>query len=188
MIQDILKILMDSSRVENYVAPAKIKTYQSLVLNIDEIADVEANTEVDVPRWLAQELVKADLAELSSDEKVTIEELARLAFLETRTIGTASTLQKLPPEFYVKVKHEIEVTLSRLSRNPTSEIIEKYRKTEMFVRDIVRSRLRKILSLVLTVEEPKDVITKLTPEEKTLYRVLRDIIKFWIEETTGLKY
>ncbi len=188
MIQDILKILMDSSRVESYVAPAKAKTYQNLVLNIDEISYVEANTEIDVPRWLAQELEKAGLVELSSDEKVTIEELARLAFLETRTIGTASTLQKLPPEFYVKVKHEIEALLNELSRNPTSEVIEKYRKAEMFIRDIVRSRLRKILNLVLTVEEPKDIITKLTPEEKTLYRVLRDIIKFWIEETTGLKY
>ena len=188
MIRDVLKILMDSSRVENYVAPAKVKALHDLVLNVDEVLDVEANNEVDVPRWLAQELSKAGLAKLSPEEKVTIEELARLAFLETRTIGTASTLQKLPSEFYVKVKHEIEVSLNELSRNPSSKTIEKYRKIEMFVRDIVRSRLRKILSLVLTVEEPKDVIVKLTPEEKTLYRVLRDIVKFWIEETTGLKY
>ncbi len=188
MLEEVLKTLIDSSRAENYMSLAKVRSFQNIVLNIDEVSEIEANTEADVPRWLAYELSKSGLAELSSEERVTVEELARLAFLETKTISTASSLQKLSPDFYVKVKHEIELTMQQLSKSPTSEIIEKYRKTEMFVRDIVRSRLRKILNLVLTVEEPKDIISKFAPEEKILYRILRDIIKLWVEETTGLKY
>lgn len=188
MIDIMFKIFLNAARTEAYTMPVKVKGLEDTTVNAYGLYELKKNVETEVPRWMAYVLAKKQKAELLDEEKIGIEELARLGFLETRTAKTPSSIHKLPLDFYVKIKNRFEILREMLKNNPSPNLIEEYRNMEMFVRDIIRSRLRKILTLTLTIEEPKEIIERLTPEERTLYRLLRNIIKIWIKETSGLKY
>ncbi len=184
----MLKILIDSSRGELLTLPVKIRSLEDMVVDSQGTYELRKDVETELPRWLAYMLAGKGKVELSEDEKVDVEKLANLEYLEALTITKPSQLQEIPQDFYLKAEIMLKNLETLLKIKPTSEIIEEYRNLETHLRGFMRSRIKKILVLSLVTEEPKEALARMTPEEKVLYWAIRDIVRVWVKETIGLEY
>jgi DNA replication initiation complex subunit (GINS family) len=86
-------------------------------------------------------------------------------------------MSKLPDEFYPKLRRLI----SELENEPNkgSERILEQEKTRHLARDIVNSRLRKIISIASAPAQTEQTLKNLTGEERFLYGRLYRFINEW---------
>lgn len=146
-------------------------------------------TEIVAPRWLVRMLTEQKVLE-PREELMKINELGRFSFLETRSRQQASLIQKLPSDFYQRLRDYLEILGKKLAESPSPEVIDEYRRARSYTYDILRVRLQRILSLVQAGEESSEIreqLSRLTPEELILYKTIRKLIEDWQKEVTGLE-
>ena len=165
-----------------------LRDHEDIVLPGTTI-QLRRGTEIVAPRWLVRMLSERKILE-PREEPMKINELGRYSFLETRSRQQSALLQKLPTDFYQKLRDYLETLRRRLSESPSPEIIDEYRRARSYTYDILRVRLQRILSLVQAGEESSEIreqLARLTPEELILYKTIRRLIEDWQKEVTGLE-
>ncbi len=165
-----------------------LRDHEDIVLP-GNIIQLRRGTEIVAPRWLVRMLSEQKILE-PREELMKINELGRYSFLETRSRQQSALMQKLPTDFYQKLRDYLEVLRRKLTESPSPEIIDEYRRARSYTYDILRVRLQRILSLVQAGEESSEIreqLSRLTPEELILYKTIRKLIEDWQKEVTGLE-
>jgi len=128
--------------------------------------------EVEVPYWMARELVQLGYARFREEDVLNYNSLSKIHWRET--IPASRQLPALQPNFYCLLRRHVS-DLKELSKRDQVKLREMER-TENLVRDIVNCRIRKIVSLAASPTPSEELIQGLTYEERTLYSVLNKTI------------
>jgi DNA replication initiation complex subunit (GINS family) len=96
-------------------------------------------------------------------------------------------ISEVPDDFYPKLRRFIA---DLKNQTASSEKYQEYDRARQLARDIVNSRLKKIVALSSAPSQSEQVLKKFTSEEKILYEQLVKIISEWktkILESEGEK-
>ncbi|MCJ7718559.1 hypothetical protein MUO69_01365 [Candidatus Bathyarchaeota archaeon] len=139
------------------------------------IGPLEEGNDYEIHYWVAAELEKSGIAHFREDEKLSMNRLNKIQW--TERVQTVGQMSKLPDEFYPKLRRLI----SELENEPNkgSEKIVELEKTRHLARDIVNSRLRKIISIASAPAQTEQILKNLTGEERFLYGRLYRFINEW---------
>lgn len=165
-----------------------LKDHEDIILPGTTI-QLKRGTEITIPRWISKILEEKGVVEVK-DTSMNINELGRYSFLEIHARTTSTTLQKLPIDFYQKLRDYLEKLRGNIIRKPSPELVDEYRKARSYIYDILRIRLNRILLLVQAGAESGEIreeINKLTPEELILYKTIRKLLEDWQKEVIGLE-
>lgn len=165
-----------------------LKDHEDIMLPGTTI-QLKRGTEITIPRWISKILEEKGVVEVK-DTPMNINELGRYSFLEMHARTTSATLQKLPIDFYQKLRDYLEKLKENIAHKPSPELVDEYRKARSYTYDILRIRLGRILALVQAGAESGEIreeINKLTPEELILYKTIRKLLEEWQKETIGLE-
>ena len=137
--------------------------------------------EVEVPYWIARELVQLEYARFREEDVLNYNSLSKIHWRET--IPASRQLPALQPNFYCLLRRHVS-DLKELSKRDQVKLRE-LERTENLVRDIVNCRIRKIVSLAASPTPSEELIQGLTYEERTLYAVLNKTILEWRTKLLG---
>jgi hypothetical protein len=126
---------------------------------------------VDLPRWIAEVLVEMGVCE-SQEENFSSEVFKAVT---REKIAGSDQLSTLRPDFYLKVRRQ----LSFVSEPARSGVHPELEKTRTLVYDLVALRLRKILSIAISLSAPADIKDKLTPEEYQIFDSVYTLLQSW---------
>jgi len=189
VILNNLEVLLKALEEEYNTSPVRvevIRNHEPIVYD-NEKYELVKGTEVDLPRWIAYELASRNIVVVREEPELTIEDLSRYLFLEVHSLKTPSALQRVPRDFYPKLRLLLRKLKEKLDKEFNVQVLEEYHRVERYSMEIIRSRLSKILAAVQSPEELKDVIDRMTPEERVLYMFLRETINYWVERVLGRK-
>lgn len=189
VILNNLEVLLKALEEEYNTLPVRvevIRDHEPIVYN-NEKYELIKGTEIDLPRWIAYELASRNIVIVREEPQITIEDLSKYLFLEIRSLRTPSALQRIPKDFYPKLRLLLKRLREKLDKEFNVQVLEEYHKVERYSMEIIQSRLSKILAAIQSPEELKDVIDKMTPEERVLYTFLRETINYWVERVLGRK-
>lgn len=130
-------------------------------------------SEIELPYWIAIELVSGDIAKLRDEDKLNPTGLSKIHWRET--IPTSRQLPSVQPNFY----HPIKSFLLDLGRRP--EKARELEKAKALFQDIVNCRLRKIITLAASSGQTEALSQNMCAEEKALYNTMSAIISKWKE-------
>lgn len=144
----------------------------------EDYVELVKGSEYTLPRWLAQFLAERGYASFSL-EYVEPVNVAVIAFNESRN-RSFMKFEKLPGYFYLAVKQEIGSLFKKYksieSVAKAKELSERLDKLTSGVKQLHRTRLLKILSLLTVQQITPEVISNLSEEEKHLYVSLRTLL------------
>jgi hypothetical protein len=135
---------------------------------IERLAEGES---VELPRWVAEELIELKLAE--SQEERFEDELAR-ALSKEKMMGPLQ-LSSLPPYFYMRMRRR----LAMLSASREGMKKEDYEKMRMACYDLIGMRLSKLLSLSSSSSQGASLTDRLAPEEEAFFAVSQSLSVEW---------
>jgi len=139
------------------------------------IGPFEEGSEYEVCYWVATELVKSGMGRFREDEKLSLNKLNKVQW--TERVQTVGQISKLSEEFYPRLRRFISELENGSNKNP--EKTQELEKARHLSRDIVNSRLRKIVSIASAPAQTEQVLRNLTGEERFLYRQLYRLINEW---------
>jgi len=137
--------------------------------------------EVEVPYWVARELVQLEYARFREEDVLNYNSLSKIHWRET--IPASRQLPALQPNFYCLLRRHVS-DLKELSKRDQVKLRE-LERTENLVRDIVNCRIRKIVSLAASPTPSEELIQGLTYEERALYGILNKTILDWKTKLLG---
>ncbi len=138
------------------------------------IGPFEEGNEYETYRWIALELEKSGVARFRGDENL-VTGISKIQW--TERVQTAGQISKLPEGFYPKLRRCL-ADLKRDSTRAPEKMLE-YEKTKHLARDIVNSRLRKIVSFASAPDQTEQTLRNFTEEERFLYGQLHTFISGW---------
>ena len=166
---------------EYMMAPVRV-TMKSSMEDI-EVGDVvlrksrEGET-LEIPRWMAEELVDLKLAE-TRDEPFEVEIFKAL----TREKMLASQqLSPLTPDFYQRMRRRISVIKAGVERGKYRR--EDYEKLRADSYNLIGRRLSKLLSLSSS-SSIQTIADKITPEEKVFFSTCSAVSAEWKRALLG---
>jgi len=127
---------------------------------------------VEIPRWMAEELVELNLAELQ--EQSFEDEISR-ALSKEKMMGPLQ-LSILPPDFYMRMRRRLLSLSGEAGREMRKEDLEKIRSA---CYDIIGMRLSKLLSLSSSSSQGSSLTDRLAPEEEAFFAVSQALSKEW---------
>jgi len=136
---------------------------------IDRLAEGQS---IELPRWVAEELVKLKLAE--PQEERFEDELSR-ALSKEKMMGPLQ-LSFLPPDFYIRMRRRLLILSSAANGEIRKEDFEKLRQA---CYDIIGMRLSKLLSLSSSSSQGSSLADRLAPEEEAFFSVSQSLSKEW---------
>jgi hypothetical protein len=170
-----IKELFEHKEREFMLAKSKVKM-RSSVENLDagdyRIGNLAEGQSVELPRWMAEELVELKLAE--TEEERFEDEMSR-ALSKEKMMGPLQ-LSILPPDFYMRMRRRL-VTLSGRGNGGTRK--EDYEKMRNACYDIIGMRLSKLLSLSSSSAQGSSFTDRLAPEEEAFFSVSQSLSKDW---------
>ena len=152
-------------------------TMRSSLENIDvgdfTVGSVKQSEAVEFPRWVAEELVELNLAEMQEEP---FESEIFKAVTREKTLGSPQ-LSSLHPDFYLRMRRRLEVIeqgveVGRFRR-------EDYEKLKANCYDLIGRRLSKLLALSSSLSGLETIGDKLTPEEKVFFTSAQSLSKEW---------
>lgn len=123
---------------------------------------------VDLPRWVAEVLLKLDICE--SQEESFASEVFKAVTREK--IAGPEQLSPLRQDFYLKIRRHLSLN-SKLGSSSEAD------KTRTLIYDLIALRLRKILSVASSLSPPIDIREKLTPEEYQIFDSVYVMLRSW---------
>jgi GINS complex protein helical bundle domain len=137
------------------------------------IESLKEGEEVELPRWVTEELVALNLAESTGDSFDT--ELFRSLSRE-KLMGPLQ-LSHLPKDFYMAMRRRM-LGLSESVREGKAKRDE-YERIRAASYDLVGMRLSKLLSLSSTSAASSSMAEKLTPEESAFFSTSQALAREW---------
>ncbi len=138
--------------------------------HIDQLAEGEL---VDLPRWVADELIAQGMA-VSSETPFENEIFSALS--KEKMMGPLQ-LSALPLDFYVRMKRRLAALGTAVVEGKTrKEELERFRAV---CYDLVGIRLSKLLSLSSSSTPASSLAEKLTPEEASFFALSQSLSKEW---------
>ncbi len=139
------------------------------------VGPFDEGNEYEVYFWVAKELANAGMVHFREDDILDATKLFKVQWKEG--VQIPGQISELPEDFYPKLRRYLATIKEEISKQP--EKINEYEKTKHLAKDIVNSRLKKIVSLSAGPSQTDQVLKKLTSEEKILYEQLVKLISRW---------
>jgi hypothetical protein len=139
------------------------------------IGPFEEGNEYETYYWAASDLEKSGIVHFREEDIFSVAKLNKLQW--TERVQTTGQMAKLPEDFYPRLRR----CLSDLKRNSTSapERMLECEKARQLTRDIINSRLRKIVSIASAPAQTEQTLKNLAKEERFLYDQLYTLINEW---------
>jgi len=171
-----VKELLDRREREYLLGTTRTKM-RSSVENLDvgdfHIEKLSEGEMVDLPRWVADELIGQGMAE-SADTPFENEVFSALS--REKMMGPLQ-LSTLPPDFYVRMRRRLGT--------PRAGVVEGRARKEELERlravcyDLVGIRLSKLLSLSSSSTPASLLADKVTPEESAFFAISQSLSREW---------
>jgi len=139
------------------------------------VGPFDEGNEYEVYFWVAKELANAGMVHFREDDILDATKLFKVQWKEG--VQIPGQISELSEDFYPKLRRYLATIKEEISKQP--EKINEYEKTKHLAKDIVNSRLKKIVSLSAGPSQTDQVLKKLTSEEKILYEQLVKLISRW---------
>jgi hypothetical protein len=138
--------------------------------HIDKLSEGES---VELPRWVADELITQGMAETAESP---FENEIFNALSKEKMMGPLQ-LSGLPPDFYVKMRRKLGALGAGVAEGKARrEDLERLRGV---CYDLVGIRLSKLLSLSSSSTPASNLGEKLTPEESAFFALSQSLSKEW---------
>ena len=139
------------------------------------VGPFDEGNEYEVYFWVAKELANSGMVHFREDDILDATKLFKVQWKEG--VQIPGQISELPEDFYPKLRRYLATIKEEISKQP--EKINEYEKTKHLAKDIVNSRLKKIVSLSAGPSQTDQVLKKLTSEERILYEQLVKLISRW---------
>jgi len=139
------------------------------------VGPFDEGNEYEVYFWVAKELANSGMVHLREDEVLDATKLFKVQWKEG--VQIPGQISELPEDFYPKLRRYLSDLRDQASKQ--SEKYQEYDRTKQLARDIVNSRLKKIVALSSAPSQTEQVLKKLTNEEKLMFDQLVKIISEW---------
>jgi len=169
-----IKEMFERKEREFMLAGSRVKMKTS-VENLDageyRIDSLTEGQSVELPRWVADELIELKLAE--SQEERFEDELSR-ALSREKMMGPLQ-LSTLPPDFYMRMRRRLASLADGLGNTKK----EDFDKMKMACYDLIGMRLSKLLSLSSSSSQGSSLTDRLAPEEEAFFSVSQALSVEW---------
>lgn len=139
------------------------------------VGPFEEGNEYETFYWVALELDRSGIAHFREDENLGVAKLNKVQW--TERVQTPGQISKLPEDFYPKLRRCLADLKREASKSP--EKVLEHERGKQLTRDIVNSRLRKVVSIASAPAQTEQVLKNLTGEERFLYGQLYTLISDW---------
>lgn len=139
------------------------------------VGPFEEGREYDVRHWIAQELEAVGIVRFRQEDLLDVVKLHKINWKER--VQPTTKVSPLQPEFYPRLRRYLAY-LKKASTN-NSEKLREHEKCRKISQDIINCRLKKVVSLASSPPLTSHALQTLTPEERTLYSNLHEIINEW---------
>ncbi len=140
------------------------------------------NQEFKIPRWAAEILLSRNLIRLKSIG-IDLPDLQKALWRETGE----SALQSLPPNFFFQIQQTLRHLTKENQKEPNDLRSNTQQKMEQVFRDLLASRLLKLMKISLWEERLHNVKKKMTAEEQWLLDQLVPLLRNWQEQILEVK-
>ena len=141
------------------------------------VGPFDEGNEYEVYFWVAKELAAEEMVHFRQDDILDATRLFKAQWKEG--VQIPGQISELPEDFYPKLRRFIADLKDQASKHPESEKFQEYNRAKQLARDIVNSRLKKIVALSSAPAQTDQVLKKLTNEEKLVHEQLVKIISEW---------
>jgi hypothetical protein len=158
--------------------PTKIvanRSCQEIKLAGLNVGPFEEGNEYEIYNWIASELEKSGIVHFRENGDLNIAKLNRLQWSER--VQTVGQILRLPEDFYPRLRRYL--TSLRKEAAKTPEKMLENEKARQLTRDILNSRLKKIVSIASAPAQTEQTLKNLTGEERFLYDQLFTLINQW---------
>lgn len=138
------------------------------------VGPFDEGNEYEVYFWVAKELATAGMVHFREDDALDTTKLFKVQWKEG--VQIPGQISELPENFYPKLRRYLDA-LKKEATQP--EKISEYQKTKYLAKDVVNSRLKKIVALSGAPGQSEQVLKKFSSEERILYEQLVKIISEW---------
>ena len=138
------------------------------------VGPFDEGNEYEVYFWVAKDLANAGMVHFREDDVLDSTKLFKVQWREG--VQIPGQITELPDDFYPKLRRYL-AALKEEAKQP--EKINEYQKTQHLAKDVVNSRLKKIVALSGAPGQGEQVVKKFSSEEKILYEQLVKIISEW---------
>jgi hypothetical protein len=138
--------------------------------HIDLLSEGES---VDLPRWVADELIFQGMAESA---ETPFENEIFSALSKEKMMGPLQ-LSGLPPDFYVRMRRRLEALAAGAASGRSRK--EDFERLMAVCYDLVGIRLSKLLSISSSSSPASSLAEKLTPEEAEFFAISQSLSKEW---------
>ncbi len=143
-----------------------------------KLGPFEKGHEYRMARWMAEKLKTEGILEIKNAQPITNTEVSKILWREVRS----SVVTKLPERFYPRLRNYLRLLREQASKSGRPSAIREEEQATQNLRDLLNSRLQKILRLTQATNPPVTALEGLTLEERELYESVREIMDSWIEE------
>jgi DNA replication factor GINS len=164
-------------REREYLFAKTRATMRSSLEDIDagdfKIESLKSGETVELPRWVAEELVRLNVAEVPEDafETEILKSLSR-----EKMMGPLQ-LSNLQQDFYIRMRRRMQQVAANVDGGKARR--EEYEKLKAASYDLIGMRLSKLLSLSSSSTTVSVLGEKLTPEEREFFGVAQSLSKEW---------
>lgn len=162
---------MDSS-------PVKVRILHDspeLFFSGEKLGPLKEGDELELPRWMAQELAESKLARILERETLDMPALAKIHWREC--IPSSREIPQMDYDFYYRLRRLLRDLREESDRGPTGRVT--LEKAESQFKDILNCRIRKIMYLAAAPPQSDAVLQKMAAEERALYNHLSTIVNEW---------
>jgi hypothetical protein len=162
------------------------RNYPEIKLTGLTVGPFDEGNEYEVYFWVAKELAATGMVHFREDDILDATKLFKVQWKEG--VQIPGQISELPGDFYPKLRRFIAALKEQASKQ--SEKYQEYDRVKQLARDIVNSRLKKIVAISAAPTQSDQVLKKFTSEEKLVYVQLVKIISEWktkIIENAGEK-
>ena len=164
-------------REREYLLGTTRARMRSSVENLDvgdfHIEKLSEGDSVELPRWVADELVGQGMAEPT---ETPFESEIFSALGKEKMMGPLQ-LSGLPPDFYVKMRRKLGALSAGVAEGKTRR--EDFDRLRGVCYDLVGIRLSKLLSLSSSSTPASTLAERLTPEEAEFFALSQTLSKEW---------
>jgi len=141
----------------------------------EKLRSVRLGQEAEVPYWVAEKLVAANVARYRDEDLMDLAKLSKTHWKET--IPSSTQLPSLQADFYCMLRRFLAKLKADGKHDPSK--LRDYEKAQNLSRDIVNCRLRKVTSFAAAPASSSDLLRNMTFEEQALYKQLSATIGEW---------
>jgi len=129
------------------------------------VGPFDEGNDYEVCYWVAVELVKSGTARFHAEDQLDVAKLGKIQWMER--VQTAGQMSKLPEGFYPRLRRYIAEARKGITNNP--EKMREFERADQLTKDIVNSRVKKIVTFATAPIQTEDSLRNLTVEERLLY-------------------